>query len=132
MSNMINIANANSSILNPNQNRIGVLTDTEVLLVDIVQGKRVLRSNLLPLDGDKLSVLLEYLWQLGLSEAWILPATTLSQTATCALFEDISGSWVAVVHPNAIEPERPLCALLFPKWKGQREARHLTIVFPEY
>src|SRR5215472_12931392 len=108
MSNMINIANANSSILNPNQNRIGVLTDTEVLLVDIVQGKRVLRSNLLPLDADKLSVLREYLWQLGLSEVWILPATTLSQAATCALFEEVQGPWVTVVHPNPSEPDRTL------------------------
>src|SRR5215471_18869419 len=115
MSNMINIANANSSILNPNQNRIGVLTDTEVLLVDVVQGKRVLRSNLLPLDADKLSVLVEYLWQLELSEAWILPATTLSLTARCDWFEEINDSWVAVVHPNTSKPDRPLCALLFPK-----------------
>jgi hypothetical protein len=129
---MINIANTDSSMLNSNPNKIGVLTNTEVLLVDIVQGKRVLRSNLLPLDGDKLSVLLEYLWQLGLSEAWILPATTLSQTATCALFEEIKGPWITVVHPNPSEPDRPLCVLLLPKGKGQREARQLTIVFPEY
>ena len=32
----------------------------------------------------------------------------------------------------AFEPERPLCAMLFPQGKGQREARHLTIVFPEH
>ena len=41
---MMNIANTGSSMLNPHQNRIGVLTDTEVLLVDVVQGKQVLRS----------------------------------------------------------------------------------------
>ena len=109
---MINKVNIDSSMLNSNPNKIGVLTNTEVLLVDVVQGKRVLRSNLLPLDGDKLSVLLEYLWQLGLSEAWILPATTLSQTATCALFEEIKGPWITVVHPNPSEPDRPLCVLL--------------------
>src|SRR5438105_5601722 len=111
---MINMVNTGSSMLNPDQHRIGVLTDTEVLLVDPVQGKQVLRSNLLPLDADKLSVLLEYLWQLGLSEVWILPATSLSLTARCAWFEEINDSWVSVVHPNASEPERPLCALLFP------------------
>src|SRR6266513_280345 len=129
---MMNIANTGSSMLNPNQNRIGVLTDTEVLLVDVVQGKQMLRSNLLPLDADKLSVLLEYLWQLGLSEVWILPNTTLSQTARCAWFEEINDSWVAVVHPNNSEPDRPLCALLLPKGNSQREARRLTFVFPEH
>src|SRR6266567_9579616 len=129
---MINKANTGASVLNPNPNRIGVLTDTEVLLVDVVQGKQVLRSNLLPLDADKLSVLLEYLWQLGLSEVWILPATTLSQTARCAWFEETNGSWVAVVHPNPSEPDRPLCALLLPKGNGQREVRRLTFVFPEH
>ncbi len=129
---MMNLASTTSSMLNSNQNRIGVLTDTEVLLVDVVQRKRVLRSNLLPLDAHTMSVLLEYLWQLGLSEVWVLPSTTLSQTATCALFEDNIGPWVAVVHPNPSEPGRPLCALLFPKGNGQREARRLTFVFPEH
>jgi hypothetical protein len=129
---MMNIANADFSILNSNPNKIGVLTDTEVLLVDIVQGKRVLRSNLLPLDANILSGLLEYLWQMGLSEVWILPTTTLSLTATCARFEEINGSWVSVVHPNPFEPDRPVCALLLPRGNSQREARRLTFVFPEH
>src|SRR5205809_3555041 len=129
---MINKANNNSSMLNPNPNRIGVLTDTEVLLVDIVQGKRVLRSNLLPFDVSELSGLLEYLWQLGLSEVWVMPASTLSQTARCAWFEQINGNWVAVVHPNPCEPDRPLCALFLPKGNGQREVRRLSFVFPEH
>jgi hypothetical protein len=129
---MINIPNTNSSMLNPNQNRIGVLTDTEVLLVDIVQRKQVLRSDLLPVVADNLSGLLEHLWQLGLSEVWILPTTTLSQSATCALFEDINDSWVTVVHPNPSEPDRPTCAMLLPRGHGQREARRLSFVFPEH
>ena len=129
---MINKTNTNSNILNSNPNRIGVLTDTEVLLIDIVQGKRVLRSNLLPLDADKLNVLIEYLWQLELSEVWILPATTLSQTATCAWFQGFNGSWVAIVHPNPSAPDRPMCAFLLPKGYGQQEARRFTFVFPEH
>ncbi|HWZ18499.1 MAG TPA: hypothetical protein VNW73_06860 [Ktedonobacteraceae bacterium] len=129
---MINIANTDFSMLNSNPNRIGVLTNTEVLLVDVVQGKQVLRSNLVPVDADNLSGLLEHLWQLGLSEVWILPNTTLSQSATCALFEDINDSWVAVVHPNPSEPDRPTCAILLPRGNGQREARRLTFVFPEH
>jgi hypothetical protein len=129
---MMNKANIGSSMLNPNQNRLGVLSDTEVLLVDVVQGKRSLRSNLLPIDADKPSVLVEYLWQLGLNEVWILPATNLSQSATCAWFEEINSSWAAVVHPNPSMLDRPLCALLFPRANGQWEARRLTFVFPEH
>ena len=125
-------ADTSSSLLNRNQNRIGVLTDTEVLLVDVAQGKPVLRSNLLPLDADKLSVLFEYLWQLGLSEVWVLPASKLSQTARCTWFEEINEVWMAVIHPKPSEPDWPLCVLLLPKLIGQREAHRLTIVFPEH
>jgi hypothetical protein len=121
-----------SSMQNPSQNRIGVLTDTEVLLVDVVQGKQALRTNLLPVDGDKLSVLFEYLFQLGLSEVWVLPTSRLSQTAKCAWFEESNEAWMAVVHPKPFEQDRPICALLLPKLIGQRERRRLTIVFPEH
>jgi hypothetical protein len=92
----------------------------------------VLRSNLLPFDAGELSGLLEYLWQLGLSEVWVMPATTLSRTAMCASFEEINGPWFAVVHSNPSEPTRPLCALLLPKGSGQREARRLAFIFPEH
>ena len=129
---MINIANTNASMLNSNQNRIGVLTDTEVLLIDVVQQKQVLRSNLLPAEADKLSGLLEHLWQLGLSEVWILPNTTLSQSASCALFEEINDSWITVVHPNPSEPDRPTCAMFLPRGNGQREVRRISFVFPEH
>jgi hypothetical protein len=129
---MVNITNTDASMLNPNQNRIGVLTDTEVLLVDLVQGKQVLSSNLLPLDADKLSVLFEYLWQLGLSEVWVFPASRLSQTARCLWFEEINEAWMTVIHPQPSEPDRPICVLLLPKLIGQRETRRLTIVFPEH
>jgi hypothetical protein len=111
---------------------IGVLTGTEVLLVEAAQGKSVLRSILLPPEIDEPSGLLEHLWQLGLTSVWVMPATTLSRTATCAWFEQFNGRWVAVVHPHPSEPDRPLCALLWPKGSGLREARRLTFVFPEY
>src|SRR5436189_5882857 len=100
---MINKANTNSTMLNPNPNTIGVLTDTEVLLVDVVQGKRVLRSILLPPDVSELSGLLEHLWQAALTEVWILPATTIARTATCAWFEQVNSHWIAVVHPDPRE-----------------------------
>jgi len=129
---MINKPYIDSSILNPNQNRIGVLTGTEVLMVDVVGGKRVLRSNLVPVDAHEVRELLEYVWQLGLSEVWIMPATTFSQTARCAWFEEINDLWVTVVHPNPSEPDQPICVLLFPRGNGQREVHRLTFVFPEH
>jgi hypothetical protein len=128
---MINKANTDPSMVKPNQNRIGVLTDTEVLLVDVVQGKQVLRSNLLPYDAGDLIGLLEYLWQLGLNTIWVMPATALSRSATCAWFEQVNDPWVAVVHPIPSEPDRPLSALLWPKGNRSQEARRIVFVLPE-
>ena len=66
---------------------IGVLTDSEVLLVDTVQGKRVLRSLLLTADARTPSGLLEYLWQTELASVWLMPATALACPITSAPFE---------------------------------------------
>ena len=125
------IKRENTNAIMNSQKIIGVLTDTEVLLVDVVQGKRVLRSILLTPDVSELSGLLEHLWQAALTEVWILPATTLARTATCAWFEQVNSHWIAVVHPDPREPTRPICALLWPKGSGQREERRLAFVFPE-
>ena len=125
---MINRANTISSIHPPTR---GVLTETEVLLLGIVQGKRALRSLLLPPDNSELSELLEHLWQAGLSEVWVMPATTLSRSVTCAWFEQANTHWVVIVHPDPQDPTRPISALLWPKGSGQREDRRLAFVFPE-
>ena len=103
-----------------------------MLLVDVLQGKRVLRSILLPSDACELRGLLEFLWQAGLTAVWVMPGTLLSRIATCAWFEQASLHWVVVTHPDPQEPTRPLCALLWPKGSSQREARRLTFVFPEH
>jgi hypothetical protein len=110
---------------------IGVLTDTEVFLVEMVQGKRVLRSILLPPGMSEPIGLLEHVWQIGLAEVWVMPATTLSRTVTSAWFEQASSHWVVVVHPDPCEPTRPISALLWPKASSRREERRLTFVFPE-
>src|SRR5260370_12729246 len=115
-----------------NSNTIGVLNDTEVLLVGGFQGKHVLRSILLPLDASELGGLLEFLWQTGLTSAWVMQGTTLVRIATCAWFEQVSLHWAVVTHPDPHKPTRPLCALLWPKGSGQQEARRLTFVFPEH
>ncbi|MEO8956734.1 MAG: hypothetical protein ABI465_19460 [Ktedonobacteraceae bacterium] len=114
------------------QKTIGVLTDTEILLVDVVQGKRALRSILLPPHLSELSGLLEHLWQAGLTEVWVMPATTRSRTITCAWFEQVQSHWAVIVHPHPHAPTRPIDALLWPKGSGYREERRLALIFPEH
>jgi len=126
---MINRAYPTSPLYSPT---IGVLSNTEVLLVGVIQGKRVLRSVLLPPDVSELTGLLEFLWQAELTSAWVMPGSTLSRLATCAWLEQASLHWVVVTHPDPHQPTRPLCAFLWPRGSGQPEARRLTLVFPEH
>ena len=116
--------------MNPPQTGIGVLSDNELLLVNTIQGKRMLHSILLPLGTSEPSSLLEYLWQAELTEAWVMPGTTLSRAATYAWFERLSPSWIVLAHPNSREPTRPVCVLLWPK--ESRTARRMALVFPEH
>jgi len=59
-------------------------TDSEVLFICVDQGKRVLRSMLLSRGVSELSGLLEHLWQAGLTEVWVMPATdTLTYRYVC-------------------------------------------------
>jgi hypothetical protein len=127
---MINRNNPNS-IIDP-KTTIGVLTESEVLLVEAVGGKRVLRSLLLPTEASDLSGLVEALWQAELSEVWVLPTTTLSHTVTCAWFEQAHSHWTTVVRPAPGNPVRPGCALLWPREGSLRPGRRLTLVFPEH
>ncbi len=115
-----------------NLNTIGVLSDTEVLLVGTTQGKRVLRSILLPPNVIELEGLLEVLWQAEVTSVWVMPGSALSRIATCAWFEQASLHWVVVTHPDPQEPTRPLSALLWPKGSSQWEAHRLLFVFPEH
>ena len=115
-----------------NLNTIGVLSDTEALLIGTIQGKRVLRSILLPPNVSELEGLLEVLWQAEVTAAWVMPGTTLSRIATCAWFEQASLHWVVVTHPDPHEPTKLLSALLWPKGSSQWEARRLLFVFPEH
>jgi hypothetical protein len=120
-----------SSLLNP-QTAFGVLTDREVLLVDLVQGRRVLSTRLLPLDSSELSRLFSYLWDSGLRVVWVMPTASLSQTATCALFEQVASHWMVLAHADPHEPSRPSCVLLWPKGRSHEQGRRLTLSFPAY
>jgi hypothetical protein len=120
-----------SSLLH-SQTAFGVLTGNEVLLVDIVQGRRVLSAKLLPPDSSELSRLFSYLWDTGLSSIWVMPTTTFSRTATCARFEQVGSHWTVIVHSDLRESSRPSCVLLWPKGRSHGEGRRLTLSFPEY
>src|SRR5260370_30192742 len=105
--------------MNPPQTSIGALTDTELLLVSVFRGKRVLHSILLPPARSDPGALLEHLWQAELTEAWVMPGTTLSRAATCAWFEQISSSWIVLPHPNVRQPTSPCCVLLSLRDRGK-------------
>jgi hypothetical protein len=113
------------------QTTIGVLSDGEVLRVEIVQGRRTLRSILLPFAEDGANEILETLWQAGLTEVWVMPATRLSQQVTRAWLEQANAAWTVIVRTDASESARPVNALLWPKG-NRREERRLAIVFPEH
>src|SRR5262249_9329430 len=95
---MINRNNLNFN-MSPGKT-IGVLTESELQLVEEVGGKRWLRSLLLPPGASDLSGLVEFLWQAELSEVWVLPDTPLSQGITCTWFEQAHLRWTTVVRPS--------------------------------
>ncbi len=113
------------------QTTFGVLTDSEVLRVEIVQGRRALRSILLPFAEDGPGSVLEALWQAGLTEVWIMPATRLSKLMTRAWLEQANTTWTVIVRTATSEPTRPVSALLWPKG-NRREERRLSLAFPEH
>jgi hypothetical protein len=129
---MLMINRDNTSSIRPASTVMGILMDSELLLLKAVQGKRVLCSLQLPTDVSEPGGLLEYLWDAGLHSAWVMPATTLSRTATCSWLEQASNRWVVSVHPDPQEPTRPIRALLWPKERNHWEARRLALAFPEY
>jgi hypothetical protein len=129
---MFMINRDNTSSITLANTTMGILMDSELLLLEVVQGKRVLRSLQLPADVSEPAGLLAYLWDAGLHSAWVMPATTLSRTATCAWLEQASNRWAVAVHPDPHEPTRPIRALLWPRERNQWEARRLALAFPEY
>src|SRR5947209_18975067 len=86
---------------------LGVITDTEMLLIEEVSGKRVMRSLLLPLEVNEWSGLLDLLCQTGLSAVCVMPTTTLSRCVICSQFVQAYGRWSMFVHTDRDEPAKP-------------------------
>jgi hypothetical protein len=129
---MLPINRDNTSSITPARSVMGILMDHELLLLEAVQGKRVLRSLQLPADVSEPDRLLKYLWDTGLDSAWVMPATTRSRTATCSWLEQASSGWMVRVYPDPQEPSKPIHAHLWPRERNQRQARRLVLAFPEY
>jgi hypothetical protein len=129
---MLPINTDNTSSITPDRTVMGILKDNELLLLEPVRGKRVLRSLQLPTDVSEPDRLLNYLWDAELDSVWVMPATTLSRSATCSWLEQASSRWVVRVHPDPQEPSRPICAQLWPREHKQRQARRLALAFPEH
>ena len=117
-------------IMNP-RTTIGVLNEAEVLLVDAVGGKSMLRSLLLPAEASDLSGLAEFLWQAELTEVWVMPSTSYSRTVACAGLAQVH-NWTTVIHRAPSNPERPACVLLWPREGGRSGNRRLALAFPEH
>ncbi len=113
-------------------NPAGVLSDSEILLVDVTRGKRVLRSIFVPPDLGELNALLAFLWEAEVRSLWVMPGTSLSRSATCTWFEQARQHWAVVIHANASDPTRPTGVFLWPRGNSQGEARRLALVFPEH
>ncbi len=129
---MLMINRDNTSSITPASTVMGILMDNELLLLEAIQGKLVLRSLQLTTDVSEPGGLLKYLWDAGLHSAWVMPATTRSRSATCSWLEQASNHWVVRVHPDPQEPTRPIYALLWPRERDQWQARRLALTFPEY
>ena len=129
---MLRISRDNTSSITSARSVMGILLNNELLFLEAIQGKRVLRSLQLPTDVSEPDRLLGYLWDTGLDSVWVMPATTLSRSATCSWLEQASNRWVVRVHPDPQEPSRPIRALLWPREHNQREGRRLALAFPEY
>jgi hypothetical protein len=121
-----------TSSITPARSVMGILNDKELLLLEDGQGKRVLRSLQLPTDVSEPDRLLKYLWDRGLDSVWVMPATTLSRSASGSWLEQVSSRWVVRVHPDPQDHSRPICAQLWPREHKQRKARRLALAFPEY
>ncbi len=129
---MLIINRDNTSAITPVRNVMGILKDDELLLLEPVRGKRVLRSLQLPTGVSEPDRLLNYLWDAELDSVWVMPATTLSRSATCSWLQQASSRWVVRIHPDPQEHSRPLSAQLWPREYTQRQARGLVLAFPEH
>lgn len=117
--------------MNPNT-ILGVLTDTDFLLVGTEGGKRALQSIPVPPEMSDLGTLFRDAVQAGLTSVWVMPGTKLSREASCSFLEQADSVWEVVASASQLDPARPLCASVWRKVRGGRQGPLLSLTFPEY
>ncbi|HEY1348941.1 MAG TPA: hypothetical protein VGF67_04875 [Ktedonobacteraceae bacterium] len=119
-----------------NTHPVGVLSDSEVLLLGVVRGRRALRSLFVPPDLSEPHALCAFLWEEELRSVWVMPDTSLSRNASEDWLAQVRQHWAVVTHVGP-EPARPACIFLWPKQSNARpgeprQARRLALVFPQH
>jgi hypothetical protein len=116
-----------------NQNTsLGVLTDTELMLVSTAGGKRALQSIPVPPQMSDLGSLFLRAVQTGLTSVWVMPGTRRSCDVRCCLLEQIDRVWEVVASASPLDRTRPLCAHIWRKLPAGRHGPILSLTFPEF
>src|SRR5260370_6210270 len=111
---------------------LGVLTDTDVRLVSMAEGKKVLSTVPLPPQPERLDALLQCAWRSGLTSVWVLPGTALMRDLTSSSLEQACRGWQvrAICHPH--DATRLIGACVRPREGASRQGLSLTLSFPEH
>ena len=117
--------------MNPNTT-LGVLTDTDFLLVGMEGGKSALQSIPVLSDMSELGTLFRHAVQVGLTSVWVMPGTKLSREVSCSFLEQTDSVWEVVTTASQLDPARPLCASVWRKVGTGRQGPILALTFPEY
>src|SRR5207249_12122641 len=111
---------------------LGVLTDTQLLLVGREDGKRAVHSLPLSAEVRDLTALVQQTVRAGLSRVWVLPDTRLSHELSCAFLEQASRVWEVEMCASSLDPTHPVCASIYRKLPLGRQGPVWSLLFPEY
>ena len=111
---------------------LGVLSDTQLLLVGRQEGKRAVQSLPLSTEGPDFPALVQQAVRAGLSRVWVLPGTRVSHELNSAFLEQVSRVWEVEVSASPLDPTHPVCASIYRKLPIGRQGPVLSLLFPEY
>src|SRR5947209_9063573 len=111
---------------------LGVLSDTQLLLVGRQEGKRAVQSLPLSTEGPDFPALVQQAVRAGLSRVWVLPGTRVSHELNSAFLEQASRVWEVEVSASPLDPTHPIFASIYRKLPIGRQGPVLSLLFPEY
>src|SRR2546421_12227754 len=106
--------------MNPNT-ILGVLTETDFMLVGMGGGNRALQSIPVPPQMSDWSTLFTHAVQAGLTSVWVMPGSRFSREACRSSFEQVDSVWEAMATYSQLDSARPLWASI---WRKLRSGRH--------